>query len=121
MGLINGGRAMKKYLGVYRATVISNVDPLQMSRTAVIVPEAGIVSPVWALPCARAAVAPTVGAGVWVQFESGNLGFPIWTDGGTRPTYGCWRWAGRSAIPVSCCRRNPKAAPWLVRVKSPIG
>ena len=57
---------MKKYLGAYRATVINNADPLLMSRIAVIVPEAGIVSPAWALPCARAAVAPSVGAGVWV-------------------------------------------------------
>jgi len=103
---------MKKYLGVYRATVTNNADPLQMSRIGVIVPEAGIVSPAWALPCERAAVAPSVGADVWVQFESGDPGYPVWTNGDTRPTYGCWRWAGHSAIPVSCCRRKPRAGPW---------
>jgi hypothetical protein len=44
--------------------------------------------------------------------ETGDPSYPIWINGDARPTYGCWRWGGYFAIPVSCCRRSPRAARW---------
>jgi uncharacterized protein involved in type VI secretion and phage assembly len=34
---------------------------------------------------------PTVGAGVWIEFEHGNPNYPIWT--------GCW-WGAQTEIPT---------------------
>jgi uncharacterized protein involved in type VI secretion and phage assembly len=51
----------------------------------------------WAMPCAPFGgdkvgffALPTVGAGVWVEFEHGDPDYPIWT--------GCW-WGAPSEIP----------------------
>jgi len=79
----------KKYYGVYRATVVNNVDPLQTGRIIVLVPDAGGVTPSsWAMPCVPIAgkqmgtfMVPQIGAGVWVQFEAGDPDRPVWTGG----------------------------------------
>jgi uncharacterized protein involved in type VI secretion and phage assembly len=79
----------KKFYGLYRATVVNNVDPLQIARIQVIVPDVSNVIPTsWAMPCVPIAgkqmgtfVVPQVGAGVWVQFEQGDPDFPVWTGG----------------------------------------
>ena len=85
--------------GLYRATVTNNVDPLQIGRVMVEVPEAPDMTPsTWAMPCAPLAgdgmglfVVPPVGAGVWVQFEAGHVDRPVWMGG--------W-WANAGQIPA---------------------
>jgi uncharacterized protein involved in type VI secretion and phage assembly len=75
--------------GKYRGTVIDNVDPLQMGRLLVQVPDVSNVIPsTWAMPCVPFTgiqcgffVVPPVGAGVWIEFEQGNSDYPIWTGG----------------------------------------
>ncbi len=72
--------------GKYRGTVIDNKDPLNKGRLKVSVPSA--IQPdlaVWAMPCVPYAgnqvglfVMPGEGAGVWVEFEAGDISFPIW-------------------------------------------
>lgn len=75
-----------KYLGKYRGTVINNVDPLQIGRLMVQVPDVSNILPsTWATPCFPFAgmqngffALPAIGAGVWVEFEQGNPDYPIW-------------------------------------------
>ena len=69
-----------RFYGKYRATVVNDVDPEQLLRVQVNVPEVGVEG-LWALPClppGYRAVPPT-GAGVWVEFEGGDPDLPIWT------------------------------------------
>jgi uncharacterized protein involved in type VI secretion and phage assembly len=78
-----------KYFGIYRGTVVNNIDPMQLARINVIVPDVGGITPsTWAMPCVPVAgkqmgtfMVPQVGAGVWVQFEGGDADYPVWTGG----------------------------------------
>jgi uncharacterized protein involved in type VI secretion and phage assembly len=86
MSVMNAG---KKFYGLYRATVINNIDPMQIGRIQVIVPDvSNIIPSSWAMPCVPIAgkqmgtfVVPQIGAGVWVQFEQGDPDYPVWTGG----------------------------------------
>lgn len=81
----NSGR----YYGKYRGTVIENIDPEQIGRVLVQVPDVlGETPSSWALPCVPAAgiqsgvfVVPPIGSQVWVEFEQGDPDYPIWTGG----------------------------------------
>lgn len=89
---------MGNFFGKYRGTVINNVDPMQMGRLMVQVPDVSNVQPsTWAMPCAPFAGAqsgsvavPPVGASVWVEFEQGNSDYPIWS--------GCF-WGSAAEVP----------------------
>jgi uncharacterized protein involved in type VI secretion and phage assembly len=78
-----------KYYGIYRGTVVNNVDPLQIGRIMAIVPDVGSVTPsTWAMPCVPLAgkqmgtfMVPQIGAGVWIQFEAGDPDRPVWSGG----------------------------------------
>ncbi len=78
-----------KYYGKYRGTVINNVDPLQIGRIQVMVPDVSNLVPTsWAMPCVPLAgkqegtfFVPQIGAGVWVEFEQGDPDYPIWVGG----------------------------------------
>lgn len=81
-----------KYFGIYSATVLNNVDPMQQGRLMLVVPAAGGVTPsTWANPCfpfvgkqMGAFMLPQIGASVWVQFEGGNPDYPVWMGGSYR-------------------------------------
>jgi uncharacterized protein involved in type VI secretion and phage assembly len=87
------------FLGKYRGTVINNVDPMQMGRLMVQVPDVSNVLPsTWAMPCVPFAgiqsgmyAIPAIGSGVWVEFEQGNSDYPIWV--------GCF-WGSAAEIPA---------------------
>jgi len=77
-----------RFYGKYRGIVVDNVDPEHLGRLKVRVPSvlgSNVVTG-WALPCAPYGgdvnqgffFVPEVGAGVWVEFEEGDLEFPIW-------------------------------------------
>jgi hypothetical protein len=80
---------LTRYYGKYRGTVIENIDPEQIGRVLVQVPDVLGESPSsWALPCVPAAgiqsgvfVVPPIGSQVWVEFEQGDPDYPIWTGG----------------------------------------
>ncbi|MFD0119448.1 phage baseplate assembly protein V [Streptomyces sp. NPDC058320] len=82
--------APHRHLGKYRGTVTDHHDPRNQGRVRVRVPEVlGETESSWALPCVPYAgngtgsfACPPVGAGVWVEFEAGDVSRPIWT--------GCW-------------------------------
>ena len=75
------------YYGKYRGYVHDVNDPDGRGRIRAIVPRLlGAETPTgWALPCAPYAgpdqglyTVPDVGAGVWIEFEEGDLHRPIW-------------------------------------------
>jgi len=86
-----------RHYGKYRGTVSDNGDPRSQGRIRAKVPEIlGDVESGWALPCVAYAsdqtgiyAVPPVGAGVWIEFEAGDVSRPIWA--------GCW-WAS-SKVP----------------------
>jgi uncharacterized protein involved in type VI secretion and phage assembly len=78
-----------KYYGVYRGTVVNNIDPLQIGRIMAMVPDVNnLVPSTWAMPCVPIAgkqmgtfMVPQIGAGVWIQYEGGDPDYPVWTGG----------------------------------------
>jgi uncharacterized protein involved in type VI secretion and phage assembly len=88
----------QKYLGKFRGLVVNNIDPQQIGRIMVMVPDVSNVIPSsWAMPSLPLAgiqmgmqVIPPIGAGVWVEFEQGNPDYPIWS--------GCW-WGSAAEVP----------------------
>lgn len=79
----------RKFYGVYRGTVVNNIDPLQIGRIMAIVPDVGGVIPTtWAMPCVPIAgkqmgtfMVPQIGSGVFMQFEAGDPDRPVWVGG----------------------------------------
>jgi len=77
---------MIQVFGKYRGIVTDNVDPLTKGRVQVASPAVLGELQLWALPCSPFAgrdvglcLIPPVGANVWVEFEGGDLDFPIWS------------------------------------------
>ncbi|OOG44524.1 baseplate assembly protein [Rhodanobacter sp. C06] len=103
---------MSKYYGKFRGTVIQNVDPEQIGRIQVMVPDvSGLLPSSWAMPCVPFAgkqsgvyVVPQVGAGVWVEFEQGDPDYPIWSGG---------FWGSAAEVPALALAGNP-VSPSLV-------
>jgi uncharacterized protein involved in type VI secretion and phage assembly len=80
----------KRFFGKYRATVVNNIDPEQRARLICSVPDVlGSVPSSWCEACTPLAgptgtqmgayLVPPIGAGVWVEFEQGVPGKPVWT------------------------------------------
>ena len=101
-----------RYLGRFRGEVLDVEDPKSIGRIKVKVPEVlGDVDSGWALPAFAATgdgsgifAVPPVGAGVWVEFEAGDLARPVWVGG----------WYAEGSIP-------DKAGPKLFVVQTPGG
>ena len=78
-----------KYYGKYRGMVLNNIDPMQMGRVQVQVPDVmGICMSSWAMACVPFTgkqcgiyCVPQIGAGVWVEFEQGDPDHPVWVGG----------------------------------------
>jgi uncharacterized protein involved in type VI secretion and phage assembly len=74
------------YFGKYRGTVSDNSDPTNRGRLKVKVPSVLSDQEVWAMPCVPYAgsqvgfyTLPDTGTGVWVEFEAGDVSYPVWT------------------------------------------
>ena len=78
-----------RYYGKYRGVVLNNIDPMQMGRVQVQVPDVmGIGLSSWAMACVPFTgkqsglyCVPQIGAGVWVEFEQGDPDYPVWVGG----------------------------------------
>jgi len=78
---------MTSFFGKYRGKVENNIDPMLLGRVQVNVPAVlGSGSLSWAMPCVPYAgngvgffMIPPVGANVWVEFEGGDIDYPIWS------------------------------------------
>lgn len=87
------------FTGKYRGTVVNNVDPLQTGRLQLLVPDvSNVMLSSWATPCVPVAgiqhgqfMVPPPGAGVWVEFEQGDVEYPIWV--------GCF-WGNAGEVPA---------------------
>ena len=93
------GQQGASHYGKYRGQVADNVDAAERGRVQVSVPALLGDQLVWAMPCVPYAgngvglfALPPVGAGVWVEFEGGDLDYPIWT--------GCF-WADGEISPAT--------------------
>jgi hypothetical protein len=78
---VSSGSPTGRYVGVYRATVIDNIDPMQTGRLQVSVPDALGYEPVWATrspSLGLESAMPEVGSTVSVQFEGGDANHPVW-------------------------------------------
>jgi hypothetical protein len=70
--------------GKFRAVVVDNLDPEQRGRIKVLVPDVSPDYDLWAVPSWPPGStpdehqAPDVGADVWVEFEHGDVNYPIW-------------------------------------------
>ncbi|MFF5077470.1 phage baseplate assembly protein V [Actinoplanes sp. NPDC000266] len=106
----------ERYLGKFRGTVVNNVDPMRMGRVQVQVPDVlGVTASSWAMPCLPVAapqmgvsVVPPVGAGVWVEFEQGDVSFPIWV--------GCW-YGSAAEVPAAAQTGPPDRPNILVQTR----
>ena len=78
----------RRFYGKYRGFVVNNMDPKRLGRLTLRVPSVlgrNVVTG-WAMPCVPFGgqknqgflCIPDIGAGVWVEFEEGDLEFPIW-------------------------------------------
>lgn len=75
-----------RHFGKHRGMVVDVEDPTHRGRLKVRVPAVLGDLAVWAMPCVPYAgdgiglyAIPETGSGVWVEFEEGDLSFPIWT------------------------------------------
>jgi hypothetical protein len=92
-----GKKGRRKYPGRYKGTVVSNIDPEQMGRILVQVPDVLGDDPcIWAESASPLAgqgmgfyFVPPIDSGVWVEFQQGDTDYAIWT--------GCWRGAATDA------------------------
>jgi len=88
-------RTTTRHYGKYRGTVSDNEDPRSQGRIRAKVPEIlDDVETGWAMPCAPYGgdgmgvyTVPAKEAGVWIEFEAGDVSRPIWS--------GCW-WASNT-------------------------
>jgi uncharacterized protein involved in type VI secretion and phage assembly len=95
-----------RHYGLYRATVVNNIDPLQRGRIQVIASDAtGIVPTTWCEPCMPMTgiqqgfyTVPIIGSGVWIQFENGDPDQPVWMGG--------W-WGSAAEVPALALLGNP--------------
>ena len=81
----------RRFYGKYRGFVVDNQDPEQLGRLKLTVPSllGNEVVTGWASPCIPYGgdanqgflFIPEVGAGVWVEFEEGDMQNPIWVGG----------------------------------------
>jgi uncharacterized protein involved in type VI secretion and phage assembly len=91
---VNGGRdellelaerLRSRFYGKYRG-VVTDVDSSTLRIKATVPAVLGDVPSGWCMPCVPYAgqnvgfaFLPEVGAGVWIEFEGGDVSYPIWT------------------------------------------
>jgi uncharacterized protein involved in type VI secretion and phage assembly len=92
---------LDKYYGKYRGVVIDNIDPENRGRImAEVADVTQLVPSTWAEACVPIAggavpagvyVVPPIGANVWIEYEQGDIRYPIWS--------GCF-WGAETSVPT---------------------
>ncbi len=108
--MMSDTESRERVVGKFRGIVLNNIDPLNLGRIQATVPEVlGEIPTGWATPCAPYAGTtagffsiPPIGAGVWIEFEGGDVSRPIWA--------GCYWGAGE--VPL-----KPPGSPSLPTTK----
>ncbi|HHV62130.1 MAG TPA: hypothetical protein GXX51_05770 [Firmicutes bacterium] len=108
-----------RIFGKYRGFVVDNNDPKKLRRLCVKVPSLfGDEVLEWAWPCepygglgeTGFTMVPEVGAGVWIEFEGGDVDYPIWS--------GCWSGAPGGTPEVPTEAENLYPANKVLKTKS---
>lgn len=80
-------RLRTRFYGKYRG-IVSAVDASTMRIKAKVPSVLGETETGWCMPCvpyagpkAGFAFLPETGSGVWIEFEGGDVSYPIWTGG----------------------------------------
>ena len=80
-------RLRTRFYGKYRG-IVSNVDAATMRVKAKVPSVLGEKDTGWCMPCVPYAgpgvgfaFLPETGSGVWIEFEGGDVSFPIWVGG----------------------------------------
>ena len=80
-------RLRTRFYGKYRG-IVSAVEPKTMRIKAKVPSVLGEVDTGWCMPCVPYAgpgvgfaFLPDEGSGVWIEFEGGDVSFPIWVGG----------------------------------------
>lgn len=103
----------ERVLGKYRGIVFSNLDPERRGRLQAFVPEILNEIPTgWAMPCSPYAgpgggffSIPPMGAGVWIEFEGGDVSRPVWS--------GCyWAVGEPPMVPPASAPGEPTTKIW---------
>jgi hypothetical protein len=108
----SNGQVREQIFGKYRGSVLNNLDPLSLGRLQANVPEVlGEVPTGWATPCAPYGGTgagffsiPPIGAGVWIEFEGGDVSRPIWT--------GCYWGTGEVPMKPPASLSQPTTKIW---------
>jgi len=68
--------------GLYRGVVTGTNDPTSLGRIRVSVPRFFGTASVWSFPCLPTPTSEipevSIGTGVWIQFEGGDLQYPVY-------------------------------------------
>ena len=104
----------EKFYGKYRGTVLNNIDPMQIGRLQVQVPDVtGLIPSSWAMPCFPFTgkqmgmwAIPQIGTGVWIEFEQGDPDYPIWS--------GCW-FGSAAEVPAIALQTQPPLSSCVVQ------
>lgn len=126
-----GGAGAGTFFGKYRATVLNNIDPMGIGRIQCFVPDVQSVLPSsWCMPCVPISgiqsgvhVVPSVGSGVWVEFEHGDPDYPIWVGGfwGSRADVPAMAQAGVPGSPSIVLQTQSQNTVMLSDVPGPAG
>lgn len=80
-------RLRTRFFGKYRG-IVSDVDASTMRIKAKVPSVLGETTTGWCMPCVPyagpdvgIAFLPESGSGVWIEFEGGDVSYPIWTGG----------------------------------------
>lgn len=80
-------RLRTRFYGKYRG-IVSDVDPATMRIKAKVPSVLGETDTGWCMPCVPYAgkgvgfaFLPERGSGVWIEFEGGDVSYPIWVGG----------------------------------------
>jgi uncharacterized protein involved in type VI secretion and phage assembly len=80
-------RLRTRFYGKYRG-IVSSVDASTMRIKAIVPSVLGETPTGWCMPCVPYAgqnvgfaFLPETGSGVWIEFEGGDVSYPIWTGG----------------------------------------
>jgi len=80
-------RLRTRFYGKYRG-IVTSVDPATMRIKALVPAVLGDTETGWCMPCVPYAgpktgfaFLPAEGSGVWIEFEGGDVSYPIWVGG----------------------------------------
>lgn len=106
----------QRFYGKYRGLVMNNLDPMMRGRIQAQVPDVQqLVPTTYAEPCLPIAgiqqgvfTVPSIGSGVWIEFEHGDPNYPIWTGG--------W-WSTKAEVPGIATTVPPGVQCYIVQTQ----